>query len=266
MKLKDYLKEHKIKAWEDFEAPLYESMDVANRNVEPDNKMMNRTLTFLKTICDPLQEEDVYKALAAWDVPDEVITNVLGVSHCNLGAMYYTGNGVGQDYHKAQDHYEHGFRLGDSQAACNLGYCYVYERAGIKDDARAFECFAYAAANLNINGTYKLGDCYDNGTHVARDPYKAFAIYNAAESLAERMDDPTFTAEIAYRIACKYDTGDGVSRNLHEAYNYYEQAANAAEKRAEAGDVTVDKLLADCNKRLAELRDDPEFVIVIHKK
>ena len=259
MKLKDYLKETKIKSWEDFEAPFYLSMDVANQAIEPDNREMNEALTFLKTFCDPRQETEVFDAFASWDVPLEVAQNVLGVCHCNMGGMYYVGNVVGHDLQRARDHYEHGFRLGDTQAACNLGY--LYEEGEFADPPRAFACFAYAAANGNLNGIYKMGDCYDKGIHVERDPFKAFAIWNACENLMRLAEDTTYKAEVAFRIARKYDEADGVSENIHAAYNYHEIAANAAAERAEAGDETVRELYDYATKRLDDLRDDPEFVV-----
>ena len=41
---------------------------------------------------------------------------------CNLGSLYYSGEGVPQDYEAARELYELGAARGDEQACVNLGY------------------------------------------------------------------------------------------------------------------------------------------------
>lgn len=59
----------------------------------------------------------------------------------NIGVQAYREG----DYHKAQKYYEQSADLGNSQAACNLGYTYAYVRTGERDNEKAlllqFSCY-----------------------------------------------------------------------------------------------------------------------------
>lgn len=103
----------------------------------------------------------------------------------NLGALYYMGDLVEQDYAKAAELYEMAADAGCHQSIVNLGYIYEYGRLGKPDHARAFQWYALAAALApSCEAVYKLGDMFSRGRSVPRDMRKAFLLYERSLSLA----------------------------------------------------------------------------------
>ena len=142
----------------------------------------------------------------------------------NLGALYYSGTLLPQNYARAMALYTKAAELGEVQAQCNLGYCYYYGRVGAPDYKKAFEWFLLSSLNGNANATYKLGDMYLDEKYWPKNEKMAFTLYcKAMECLGY---DDHLRADIAYRIAkCKHD-GIGTEKNLLEAY----QAIQCSEK------------------------------------
>jgi hypothetical protein len=86
-----------------------------------------------------------------------------GAGECanELGAFYYLGSYVEQNYEKAEQYYELAAELGCIQGMVNLGYIYEYGRVGEPDLAHAFECYVIAATlGESAEALYKLGDMY----------------------------------------------------------------------------------------------------------
>lgn len=82
----------------------------------------------------------------------------------NIGAQaYQQGN-----YEKAKEYYKKSVDLGQSEAACNLGYIYAYGRTGNRDHEKAFYYFNLAAIDGNANASYKIGDAYYWGDFVKK--------------------------------------------------------------------------------------------------
>lgn len=103
----------------------------------------------------------------------------------DLGALYYMGDLVEQDYAKAAELYEMAADAGCHQSIVNLGYIYEYGRLGKPDHARAFQWYALAAALApSCEAVYKLGDMFSRGRSVPRDMRKAFLLYERSLSLA----------------------------------------------------------------------------------
>lgn len=117
----------------------------------------------------------------------------------NLGALYYLGDLVEQDYAKAAELYEMAAEHGCHQALVNLGYIHEYGRLGEKDLERAYRCYALAAALVpSCEATYKLGDMYSRGITGRRDLPKAKALWERSLELADGIVE---TAQPAIRIA-----------------------------------------------------------------
>lgn len=117
----------------------------------------------------------------------------------DLGACYYMGEFVEQDYSKARDLYEAAASHGCSQGMINLGYIYEYGRTGEPDYARAYECYAMAAAlEQSSEAVYKLGDMYSRGRSVKRDMGRACALWERSLELAQGL---AAQAQPAVRIA-----------------------------------------------------------------
>lgn len=78
----------------------------------------------------------------------------------DLGALYYMGDIVEQDYQMAAKLYEEAMDHGCYQSIINLGYIYEYGRTGEPDYAAAYRFYSLAAAlSPSCEAVYKLGDC-----------------------------------------------------------------------------------------------------------
>lgn len=117
----------------------------------------------------------------------------------DLGVLYYMGDLVEQDYHKAAELYEMAADGGCYQSVINLGYIYEYGRTGAPDYAKAYQWYSLAAALApSSEAVYKLGDMYSRGRAVSRDMKKAYRLYERSLRLA--AGDAEF-AQPAVRIA-----------------------------------------------------------------
>ena len=103
----------------------------------------------------------------------------------DLGALYYMGDFVEQDYAKAAELYELAADAGCFQSIINLGYIYEYGRIGKPDHTKAYQWYSLAAAlNKSCEATYKLGDMYSRGKAVPKDMKKAYWLYERSLDLA----------------------------------------------------------------------------------
>lgn len=129
------------------------------------------------------------------------------------------------DYQKAQEYYEKSAKLGNAQAACNLGYIYDFGRTGEQNHEKAFYYYSEAALENNANACYKVGDAYLYGNFVAKNMRMAFLNYTKALKLVEDSDeDEDIKSDIYYRIALCYLDGIGVGKNLLMALKYINEA------------------------------------------
>ncbi len=123
-----------------------------------------------------------------------------GDSANDLGAMYYMGELVHQDYGKAERLYKVAMEFGCYQSVINLGYIYEYGRTGEPNHKKAFEYYALACAlRPSCEAAYKLGDCYSRGKAVERDMQRAMGLWARSLQLAD--DDLVQKAQPAVRIA-----------------------------------------------------------------
>lgn len=117
----------------------------------------------------------------------------------DLGALYYMGDLVEQDYVKAAELYEMAADAGCYQSIVNLGYIYEYGRIGEPDHAKAYQWYSLAAALApSSEAVYKLGDMFSRGKAVPRDMNKAHRLYGRSLELAHGAVE---CAQPAIRIA-----------------------------------------------------------------
>ncbi|MBY4797161.1 sel1 repeat family protein [Collinsella sp. AGMB00827] len=122
-----------------------------------------------------------------------------GLCMHNLGAAYYMGSIVEQDYHKAAELYELACRHGFYLAYVNLGYIYEYGRLGTPEYKLAYQCYSLGALLAeSAEAYYKLGDLFARGRFVQADPIVARELWEKSLELA---DDPAIYAQPALRIA-----------------------------------------------------------------
>lgn len=133
----------------------------------------------------------------------------------DLGAMYYLGDVVEQDYEKAKTCYEFAASKGLVRAICNLGYIHAFGRCGEVNYKKAFECFNKAALLNDPNALYKLGDMYLYGDYVEKDEDFGFSLFIRAANTCE-SDDPNI-GSILYRIGRCQLYGIGTDRDAETA-------------------------------------------------
>ncbi len=117
-----------------------------------------------------------------------------------LGAAYYGGTFVEQDYASAKELYEIAESRGIVQAMVNLGYIYEYGRVGVPNHEKAYCQYAKAAALSDSHeALYKLGDMYSRGTVDGRNMNIAYYLYERSLDMAD--DDFVAASQPAIRIA-----------------------------------------------------------------
>ncbi len=143
----------------------------------------------------------------------------------DLGAQYYDGSrGFDQDFAKAVDCYKLAAEKGSRQAQENLGYCYYYGRNMPVDYEKAFHYFALGAFDGHLISLYKIGDMYQNGYYVAKNPAEAFHIYNRCIETMTDEAAPTVAGPVFLRLGSCFLKDEGVEENAKNALICYQNA------------------------------------------
>lgn len=182
-----------------------------------------------------------------------------------LGALYYLGDIVEQDYAKAKELYELAERKGSTQAVINLGYIYEYGRTGKPDHQKAFNQYAKAAAMYDTpEALYKLGDMYSRAKVVARDLRAAYRLY--LKSYEASGDDDIMKAQPAIRIAKLISNRDnaewGIPYDPMYALELYQLAERGLRIDIARGQTYYERRLQEAlegQERMRELLDDPGY-------
>lgn len=144
----------------------------------------------------------------------------------DLGALYYMGDLVEQDYARAAELYDMAVAHGCYQSVINLGYIYEYGRTGERDLARAYRYYALAAVlTPSSEAAYKLGDMYSRGVGGTTDLQAAMALWEHSLDLADSIVE---VAQPAFRIARVLidpdATAAGIEYNPLRALSLFQQA------------------------------------------
>ena len=160
---------------------------------------------------------------------------------CELGNLYYWGNGVDQDYQRAVKYYEIGAKKGDVVCIVNLGRCYYWGR-GVKINLElsAFYCEKAAKAG-DSTSMFDTAVNYQGGLGVKPDMKKCLYWL---EQAAENGEAVAFV-----ELGNIYRYGNGVRKNEKKAIAYYE-------KGAEAGDHLAMLLLAQYYEKGKHVEQD----------
>ena len=144
----------------------------------------------------------------------------------DLGALYYMGELVEQDYARAAELYEMAMAHGCYQSIVNLGYIYEYGRTGEKDLGKACRYYALAAALApSSEAVYKLGDMYSRGVTGERDVMKAKALWERSLELAQGLAEFAQPAiRIAKLLIDAEAVAQGVKRDPLRALHLFQQA------------------------------------------
>lgn len=189
------------------------------------------------------------------------ITNGSALSMNCLGALYYMGDIVEQDYEKAAELYERAMDAGCYQSIINLGYIYEYGRVGKPDYVKAYQFYSLAAALApSSEALYKLGDMFSRGKAVPRDMRKAFALYKRSLQLAEGDVE---IAQPAIRLAnilidpMSWDFG--VDADPLEALRLFQMAEIGLRKDIADGQYYYEKRLQEAIEGQKKAREAIEF-------
>ncbi|ALO45928.1 tetratricopeptide repeat protein [Pseudohongiella spirulinae] len=164
--------------------------------------MLSSTALAQVTLVDENTEmpdySDYYAGVDARDAGDletavalftQAADNGLAIAQYNLGVMYFTGEGVAQDYERAFHYTQMAAEQGHVNAMVNLGVLY-YNQLGVKPDwmavwplslinrnrhyREAAHWYGLAAEYDHGGAQYYLATLYDNGLGVEQDLSEAY--------------------------------------------------------------------------------------------
>ncbi len=95
----------------------------------------------------------------------------------DLGACYYEGKGVTQDYKEAVKWWTKSAEHGNAGGQCVLGICYYMGDGVTQDYKEAVKWFTKSAEQGDQTGQLLLAKCYERGVGVAKDPKEALKRY-----------------------------------------------------------------------------------------
>lgn len=165
----------------------------------------------------------------------------------NLGAAYYLGSVVEQDYEKAAELYKLAMQWGCYQSIVNLGYIYEYGRIGEPDYAEAYRYYSLAASLApGSEAAYKLGDMFARGRFVKKDVKCAAQLwrrsYDLAQDIVERAQPAIRLAQLIVGADCEEA---GLEPDMLHALMLFQQAEIGLRIDIEDGQVYYRKRLAE---------------------
>ena len=178
-----------------------------------------------------------------------------------LGALYYEGRYVKQDYTTAAQWYIKAAEGCDSLAMSNAGYCFFYGNGVERDYEKAFGYFSKAAALGEYDAINKLGDMYRDGLGVKEDKKMAFSLYaHGFDIIPHTLEQDAWPANLL-RLGeclmngwgCGTDMLTGI-KMVTDARNMFEEQVNSGRGiYAASGVDKADRLLSADNLTVTQL-------------
>jgi TPR repeat protein len=150
----------------------------------------------------------------------------------NLGILYQNGNWVEKDLTKAAELYRKAADQGFAPAQTNLGVLYETGNGVEKDLTKAADLYQKAADQEEPYAQINLSKLYENGNGVLQDYTKAAVLRVRAAELWQKSadrDDPV----AQNNLACLYRDGNGVPQDHAKAAELYQKAADQGEANAQ---------------------------------
>ncbi|WP_347253414.1 tetratricopeptide repeat protein [Leminorella grimontii] len=158
-------------------------------------------------------------------------------SQYNLGKMYYTGEGVQQDYHMAKKLWEQASEKGNPQAQNGLGVLY-YSNKGVQtrniDFAR--NLFLQAALQGEYKALLNLGKMYDDKHATDQDLKKAaegFRKFRDEDKKQLEQQSNSGNADASYKLSRMYTDDEVLKSDLNQKIYYLEKAAKQGSASAQ---------------------------------
>jgi len=163
-----------------------------------------------------------------------------------LGFMYETGQGVGQDRSNAVAWYQAAARNGNAHAQTQSGILFKHE-FGSDAYPGSMELFRKAADQGNADGQFQLGVMYYYGQGVPKDYAEAMKWFRKAANQGN--------ADAQNAIGAMYYNGEVVPKDDTEAVKWYRKAADQGNADAQENlkKVEQDKKQVEQDKKQMEL-------------
>jgi tetratricopeptide (TPR) repeat protein len=130
-----------------------------------------------------------------------------------MGVAYFRQ----KDFGAAVKCFTQAAELGEAEAQCYLGFCFMYGQGVDKDEAKSLTWFLKAAAQGNVGAEYCLGGAYYLGRGVLQD-------FSAAVKWWRKAGEHG-NADAQFNLAGCFEKGEGVMQNFVEAYKWAKRAA-----------------------------------------
>lgn len=183
---------------------------------------------------------------------NEGIKEDIPKAYLNLGAMYYDGRYVKQNYETALSYYEVAAESDEDDiskiALTNIGYYYMYHA---KDYKSAADYFMKAFSRNDATAAYKIGDMYAKGLFFSKDEKTAFYYYKIALKLC---DNDTTAGSILKRLGTAIYYGRGCEKDLKEALLHLTRAEGLLMQSALKGESFAKERLKDLEIVLAKAK------------
>lgn len=135
-----------------------------------------------------------------------------------LGSLYFTGEGVQQDFAQALHWYTQAAEQGHAVATYNVGVLHD-KGLGLKKDYKEAGKWYRKSADLGYStAQYNLGIMYEYGQTVEEDPALAMELYLKAAEQGE--------AAAQFAIGVMYDKGLSVDKDPSQAYMWWQIAGD----------------------------------------
>ncbi|MDO5133594.1 MAG: protein kinase [Eubacteriales bacterium] len=142
-----------------------------------------------------------------------------------LGNMYYTGDGVEQDYTEALKWFTKAAEQDNETAQYILGHMYQSGEGTRQDYREALKWYTGAAEQGNADAQYQTGYFYEHALDTEQDYGEALKWYKLAAGQG--------VVRAQYAVASMYEAGHGADRNYEEALAWYEKAAEQNDPAAQ---------------------------------
>lgn len=146
------------------------------------------------------------------------------IAQLNLGMMYWQGNGVSKDEQKGTYWLQKAAEQGNAVAQSGLAAAYARGKGMPQDDKKAIEWFEKAGAQGNTVAQYGLGQMYNLGKGVSKDAKKAVEWYEKAAKQG--------MADAQNVLGEMYIMGKGVPEDYQKAAEWFQKAANQGHEKA----------------------------------
>jgi len=209
-----------------------------NKNGSEQNNVTNDVLSIRhdKTIQDRLSESTIIKSIRFADAVSEtskklIMTQIELANNGNasaqnrVGAMYYEGKGLSQDYKEAAKWFLRAAEQGDVQSQSYVAAMYYRGEGFPQDYKEAAKWFLRAAEQGRASAQNKVGAMYYEGEGFPQD-YK-----EAAKWFLRAAEQGNVQSQ--RNAGAMYFNGQGVSKNYEEAAKWFLRAAEQNEVDAQ---------------------------------